>query len=399
MSYKKSLNSASRKRRIFYNFVENIVQQGADAMPTSPAPAHDATAPVPGFLRRYWLAFLMIAVISLLHYNTAWHIHALHGIYRRLYYFPIILAAFRGETRGGLLAALLVVALYVPHAFGLIGFDPGTTVEKILEMGLYLAVGLLTGTLVARINRARDVQTRTAADLRRALAEKTAMEAELVRAARLAAVGRLSAGLAHEIRNPLASIQGSAEVLEDEFPAGHPKAGMMGILRREADRLNQVLTRFLTFARNEPGDRAAFDLRDEIRAVAELMAHRPRTPGFDLEGLPPDLPAVMGDREQIRQVLLNLALNGAAAAGPAGRVAFSCRWDERTVTCLVTDTGPGFSAEDIANFGTPFYSTRDEGTGLGLAISLKIVEDHGGTLAVAAGGPGGRVAMTLPRAG
>ena len=349
------------------------------------------------YLKRYWLAYLMIVVISLLHYNTAWHIHALHGIYRRLYYFPIILAAFRGGTRGGLLAALFVIALYVPHAFGLIGFDPGTTVEKILEMALYLAVGLLTGTLVARINRARDRQARTADELLVALEEKTAMEDELVRSARLAAVGRLSAGLAHEIRNPLASIQGSAEVLEDEFPADHPKAGMMGILRREADRLNQVLTRFLAFARQEPGDRVPFALDEEISAVAELMAHRPDSPGLDVSGIPDDLPPVLGDREQIRQVLLNLALNAAAAAGPTGSMTVSCHVDAHAVTCVVSDSGPGFSDEDVANFGTPFYTTRDEGTGLGLATSLRIVEDHGGRLYPEPGPEGGgRVAMSLP---
>ena len=188
--------------------------------------------PAASFLRRYWLAILMIAVISLLHYNTHWHIHALHGIYRRLYYFPIILAAFRGGRRGGVMAALLVIALYVPHAFGYIGFDPGTTVEKILEMLLYLLVGLLTGTLVSRINAARNRLERTAEDLQTTLDEKTVMEAELVRSARLAAVGRLSAGLAHEIRNPLASIKGSAEVLADDFPFV-----LLGILRD-----NEVLT-------------------------------------------------------------------------------------------------------------------------------------------------------------
>ena len=258
----------------------------------------------------------MIAVISLLHYNTHWHIHALHGIYRRLYYFPIILAAFRGGPVGGVGAALLVIALYVPHAFGLIGFDPGTTVEKILEMLLYLLVGLLTGTLVARINAARDRQKRTAEDLRVTLDQKTAMEAELVRSARMAAVGRLSAGLAHEIRNPLASIKGSAEVLADDFPADHPKGRMFAILQEETGRLNQVLSRFLAFARSEPGEVAPFDLEQECRAVAQLMEHRPEP--VDRDGhRRPDVPAASGNREQVRQVLLNLALNAAAAAGPA----------------------------------------------------------------------------------
>jgi signal transduction histidine kinase len=297
------------------------------------------------------------------------------------------------------LAALLVVALYIPHAFGLIGFDPGTTVEKILEMALYLAVGLLTGILVARINRARDGLAQTAGDLQTALEEKTAMEDELIRSARLAAVGRLSAGLAHEIRNPLASIQGSAEVLGDEFPAGHAKAGMMGILLEETGRLNQVLTRFLTFARSEPGDIEPFGLPDEMQAVAELMAHRPDTAKVVVDQGSPDLPHALGNREQIRQVLLNLALNGAAAVGSTGRVTMACSFDGATVSCRVCDTGPGFTDEDLANFGTPFYTTRHDGTGLGLATSLRIVEDLGGSLKVDTGQTvGACVVLTLPAA-
>ncbi|MFN2370840.1 MAG: sensor histidine kinase, partial [Candidatus Krumholzibacteriia bacterium] len=113
------------------------------------------------FLRRYWVVGLTVAVVTVLHYNTAIHIHAAHGIYRRLYYFPIILAGIRGGTRGGVAASLLVCALYIPHAFGLIGFDPAQTVEKVLEMVLYLAVGLLTGVLAGRIAAARDRQART----------------------------------------------------------------------------------------------------------------------------------------------------------------------------------------------------------------------------------------------
>ena len=117
----------------------------------SPSLETGAVGAFRAFLDRYGLIAAMVLIITLLHYNTTMHIHEAHGIYRRLYYFPIILAGFRGGTRGGLLAALLVCALYIPHAFGLIGFDPAYTLEKILEMVLYVAIGLLTGVLTGRI--------------------------------------------------------------------------------------------------------------------------------------------------------------------------------------------------------------------------------------------------------
>ncbi len=352
--------------------------------------------PLKEFWARYRLVILLIAVVSFLHYNTALHIYALHGIYRRLYYFPIILAAFRDGYRGGLIAALLVILFYLPHALGGVGFDPGSATEKNLEMVLYLAMGILTGILVDRINAARDSLARTAVDLRKALDEKERMEAELVRTARLAAVGRLSAGLAHEIRNPLASIQGAAEVLGDDFPPDHPKSGLLRILLQEARRLNEVLTRFLAFARSEPGETGRFDLAAEVRAVADLLEHGPAAPRLVVKTSPDEV-TVIGNREQARQIILNLGLNAAQAAGPGGTVTLELAVRGAEAACIISDTGSGFSAEALENFGTPFYSTRQGGTGLGLATSLRLAENMGGRLE-AAPGPGGRVVFTLPLA-
>ncbi len=334
----------------------------------------------------------MIVAVSLLHYSTAMHVHEAHGIYRRLYYFPIILAAFRYGARGGLVAAFTTCAFYAPHAFGLIGFDPAFTLEKSLEMVLYFAVGLVSGVLVDR-------EHATLQQLRRTLEDRDRMAGELVRSERLAAVGRLSAGLAHEIRNPLASISGASEVLGDDFPAGHPKAGLVAILRDESRRLNDVLTRFLAFARGAPGPATPFDLADEAGAVAELARQRDAGATVVFSGAVGRLPLALGNREQVRQALLNLALNGLAAAGPGGRVELAVLADdEGGLVCRVTDSGPGFSDEAAANFGTPFFSTTAGGTGLGLATSLRLIEDLGGTLTLDRNASGGCVVLRLPAA-
>jgi signal transduction histidine kinase len=398
--YEGSVGRGGVSCRLFSDLPENI-PQSARGTPSEDIPLapHDQTKLADAWdtLRRYRAALALIVLITALHYNTSFHIHEAHGIYRRLYYLPIILAGFRGGVRGGLGAALLVCALYIPHAFGLIGFDPAHALEKSLEMVLYVAVVLLTGVLTGRINRARDRQASTAAALQRTLDEKTAMEAELVRSGRLAAVGRLSAGLAHEIRNPLASIRGAGEILSDDFPADHPKGRMLAVLRSETARLNEVLTRFLEFARREPGERRPFDLRAEAAAVVDLMATRPDMPPVTLD-TPPDLPPALGNAQQIRQVLLNLVLNAGAAAGSAGRIGLVLSTADGRCLCAVHDDGPGFSQEAVAEFGTPFYSTREGGTGLGLATSLHIVENLGGTLAIDPAAPGGCVVLALPAA-
>ncbi len=335
-------------------------------------------------MKRYWLVAALVLVVSLLHYNTAIHIHALHGIYRRLYYFPIIIAAFRGGRIGGVITALAVCAFYAPHAYGMIGFDPAMPLEKALEMVLYLAVGLVCGTLVDRE--------------RATMAVKERMESDLLRAERLAAVGQLSAGLAHEIRNPLASIKGSADILADGFPATHPKARFMRILQDEAARLNDVLSRFLDFARpREHGD-DEFDLGLELSQLRDLLAARPGAPVVRVK-VPDGAWPVRGDVAQIRQLLLNLGLNAVQAAGDDGTVDLTLARDRDQLVVSVADTGPGFAAEALANLGTPFFSTRAGGTGLGLATCVRIVRDHGGELMVdTAWTEGARVVVRLPEA-
>ncbi len=177
---------------------------------------------------------------------------------------------------------------------------------------------------------------------------------------------------------------------------------MMAILQEETKRLNSVLTRFLEFARSEPGERRAFDLKTEAEAVTEMIRHHPDFADVSCEVSGTDGPCLaVGNQEQIRQVLLNLALNGAAAAGEGGKINLHLTVTGASCTCEVHDSGPGFTAEARDNFGTPFFSTKSQGTGLGLATSLKIVQDQGGTLEP--GGPeavGGLVVMdlTIPNA-
>jgi two-component system sensor histidine kinase HydH len=354
---------------------------------------------IQGRALRYAAVALMVAVITLLHYNTAVHIHGAHGIYRRLYYFPIIFAAFLGGRRAGLVTAGCICLVYIPHAFGWIGFDPAPALEKILEMILYLAVGLVTGILVSREMATRRSLCQTAEGLKQALVEKAAMEDELVRSARLAAVGRLSAGLAHEIRNPLASIQGAAQVLEDDFPPAHPKGRLLQVLLQETARLNGVLSRFLDFARPRRAGRDRIDIPAEVRHVVELVRHRDDMKGIDISPgtFPPAPCTIEADRERIRQLLLNLVLNAAQAAGPAGEVTIACDRADQALECRVTDNGPGFTDEALENFGAPFFTTKPHGTGLGLAVCHRIVEDLGGRISARNVTPrGAMVTFSLP---
>jgi signal transduction histidine kinase len=196
-----------------------------------------------------WLPVLAVTVA---HFGTPMEHEWLHDVLRRLYYIPIIVGAFLFGLRGALLTSFVVTVLYLPHAFwmtgphahhhGMIHADPTGTANKILELVLYNVVALVTGLLVEKEQRARR-------DLEQKIVEMQAIEQQLVRAGRLQALGEMTAGLAHEIKNPLASLKASSAIIADEIPETSPRRKMVVILQKEIDRLAALLERFLAFAR------------------------------------------------------------------------------------------------------------------------------------------------------
>ena len=333
----------------------------------------------------------MIVAVSLMHYSTAMHIHEAHGIYRRLYYFPILLAAFRYGARGGLVAALATCAFYAPHAFGLIGFDPGATLEKSLEMALYLAVGLVAGVLVDR-------EHATQRRLRRTLADRDLMAAQLVRSERLAAVGRLSAGLAHEIRNPMAAILGFADLLVDPATSEADRLEYALTIRRNGDHMLRVVNDILDLSRIESGrvqlERIGIRVDHLLQEVASLFRLKAREKGLEVVATchPSPAPNVMTDPTRLRQILTNLVSNAlkftdmgevrlAAHLEPAGS-------GRMRVRIAVQDTGIGMTEEQLARLFERFTQAeastarRYGGSGMGLAIARNLARLLGGDVRV-----------------
>lgn len=229
------------------------------------------------------------------------------------------------------------------------------------------------------------------------------MEAGLRRSERFAAIGKMAAGIAHEIRNPLASMSGSIQMLSQNTDLDPLGERLMGIVLRETDRLNALITDFLQFARPNPPQLESIDLGallDELVQVFGYLHH----PG-DEEATPvPDVRLEThgalwceADPRQLKQVFWNLLNNATQAMPEGGPVHIEARRRPDGISVSIVDTGVGIPAEAMDRIFDPFYSTKEQGTGLGLAQVLRIVEEHGGRIdAFSAPGEGSRFVVHLP---
>jgi len=318
-----------------------------------------------------------LAIIpTIAHYTTDVHNGPAHEIYQRFYYLPVMLAGLWFGARGGLITAVLIAIAYFPHAIhGWHG--PHSAFYRFMEVVLYLVVGSLTGWLSDRLRTANDAERRARSEAERAFAnlktkadELFALEEQLRRADRLAALGQLTAGLAHEIRNPLASIKASVEILRDKArppAAGSDEPDFAGIILEETARLDKTLTEFLQFARVEqmrPSDeshcasvviaaRKVFEL-----AEADMKAHGIRA-SLDANQL--DVSVALCE-SHLRQVLLNLLLNALDAMPDGGefRIHGQGIVEGHLIVC-VEDTGSGIPIEFAGKVFDPFFSTKAQG--------------------------------------
>jgi signal transduction histidine kinase len=356
-------------------------------------------------------AWVPCLVITALHYRTPAHHGWVHDVLRRLYYLPILFAAFSEGVRGGISLSAFASLIYFPHAFtSLVSRDPGDALEKGLEILLYNIVAVVAGLLVDRERREREKQERLAKKLSDALAEQRRIESQLIRAGRLGALGELTAGIAHEIKNPLHALKGTAEILRDVVPPEAPERRMLDLHIGEIDRLAQAAERFLTFARPAPADRRPIDLREIVGRVASLVETQARKEGVTTVALPcpeEEPPRVLGDADQLTQLLLNIAINGIQAMAPrgGGTLTFSIdrerQGEKRIFVARVSNTGPPIPADQLERIFDPFFTTKDGGTGLGLSIGSRIADQHDGVLSVRnlPDGKGVEFSLALPAGG
>jgi hypothetical protein len=331
----------------------------------------------------------------------------------------------------------VLVAADVCVLVGYVAYQVDKVVLRPLRGAMASAEAIAAGDLARRLEPGETLEMNNlAASVNRMTDRLLEERAHLVRAEKLASVGRLAAGVAHEIGNPLGAMNGYLHLLRTA-PPGSPQAeeALVG-LERESARIDRIVRGLLEYARAKPTTSGAVDLNDAARTVVELLNTQGVLKHIELELRPcPEPTSVAGDRHELEQVFVNLLLNavdamhgpgslsitvrrttraelfaGARRASDGGRQpvhppsARATRWMESSdadaiVMVAITDSGPGIPAEDAERIFEPFYTTKEpgKGTGLGLAIVARAIENCGGTIWVSPSREGGAAfRMLLP---
>jgi signal transduction histidine kinase len=312
---------------------------------------------------------LSVILLSVLHYITPIDKPLLHDLYRRLYYVPIIFSAFSFGLTGALVTSTIVSLVFLPHVFHRWGHIHLQTYDALFEIILYNIVAWVSGTLVQKERKRRF-------ELKR-------VQEELIQANKYKVIGELAAGIAHEIRNPLGSIQGSIEILRKDYKPEDSKYEFLNILLKEVQRLNKVITDFLNYARPVLPNLIDIEIDQLISETVLFLSPQAVKKGVNLKTeLEKNLPRIKADPSQLKQAFINLILNSLEAVEDKGEITISAHQDKNRLKIVFQDNGKGMSEETKNKIFTPFFSTKEGGTGLGLGIVERIVQNHKGEIKV-----------------
>jgi signal transduction histidine kinase len=324
--------------------------------------------------------------------------------------FALALIAVSGGAGSTLFLALLVIAGLQSYYYG---------IARGIAVGIAAAAGYVAVSWPTLHGEAGNVVLRMAtmfgtivgigvlADLEAAERQKvTMLTASVIHADKLAALGTLAAGVAHELNNPLGVISSRFELMLLDADAHHLPAQVrddLVVLQRHARRVAQIAQGLLSFARQSPRDRRQVNLNELVEETLVLLEEPLTREGIDVRPvLEPGLPHVFGDANALQQVLVNLLTNAREAIEGTGDIEIrtTASADRSDITLLVRDTGPGIRADVLPRIFDPFFTTKRDGTGLGLSISYGIVRDHHGTIDVdSRAGVGTTFVLTFPAAG
>jgi signal transduction histidine kinase len=317
-----------------------------------------------------------LAIVSYLVHITGGFASDLHLAFILL----IALHAFYFGLRTGLLTAAAASILYLLAGSGV---PPMPSVA--LRVAFFALVGLCMGMVAEQMRRRREALER--------------QQEQLLRWDRLATVGELAAGLAHELRNPLAGISGALHVLGGQFQPDDDRRALLADLQSQIARMNRTLTDLLRHARPEKPQRLLVEINGVLEQSLKFLPHG----GIEvIRRLDSSLPPVSADPNLLHQALLNILVNARQAMPQGGRLTIETRTlpgNGRPVQICITDTGVGIADDQIARIFQPFFTTKAQGTGLGLAIAARVVEEHGGRITVeSVVGKGTAFTIALPTA-
>jgi signal transduction histidine kinase len=329
------------------------------------------------------LAVMTIITITF-HYQGMHHSDlALRGLLRQFCYLPILAAALWFGLRGGLINAAAITVIVAPSIY-LHHMGASDAAQEGLEYFYYFLFGSVFGWLSDRERRAQ--------------LEQAELTRRLERMEHLSEIGELAAGLAHEIKNPMGSIKGAAEIIAPGFKQDDPKREFAFILIEEVNRLNRVVEDFLRYAKPLALSKKTARLKDMIERMTKQVAMAAEGKGIEVNiEADPGLTA-FADEEKLMQVFMNLALNACQAMKGQGRLRIAAsRERDGGARIEFSDTGPGIPADQRRRIFMPFHTSKPDGAGLGLTVSERIVAAHGGRIEVGDSPKGGAVfAVVLP---
>lgn len=304
-----------------------------------------------------------------------------HNILHHLNFVPLMIAGMLFGWRGALYATAFACLLQLPHLVHYWTIAPEDASDQVVELSIFSAAGVIAGFLADRERNQRYKLEQTKRALEEVHEELRQNIETMKKAERLYAAGQLSASLAHEIRNPLASISGAAGILKRGHASGKNVTECLEIIEKESQRLNKLLTNFLNFARPRVPRFQPTDCIALIAGVTALADHLATPGSLDVRVEVEDsLPEIECDPEQLKQVLLNLLLN-AVQASPAEEPVFIRSFaKENHAVIEVSDCGSGVTPQQLEQIFDPFFTTKETGTGLGLAVASMIIQQHGGQL-------------------
>jgi signal transduction histidine kinase len=306
--------------------------------------------------------------------------HALHG---RFCYIPIVVAASWFGIRGGLFAATAISVLVLPLIFGR-EQSAHDFVSELVEIVFYYFIAILSGALIDREFLARRRQ------------QQAELSAE--RSQKLSMAGQIAAGVAHEIKNPLASIKGAVEILADDKTDPEAREEFKNIMLNEVRRIDTRVTDFLSFAQPREYEFKDIDLSEIIKACVKQVEPQAVQAGIDIKSQIANNINIYGDSGKLHQMTLNLLLNAIQASKEGDLIEIvSEQGDGSSATLVISDSGTGIEGDDLARIFEPFFTTRASGTGLGLAIVKSIVDCHNGNISIESNlGSGTAVTVKIP---